>query len=250
MKKYSTTLKIIDKLFGKIFPRYRFKIIRKEQDMILSAVFDTLPSDFDELKSQIQSLTFCGLSDWNLFPDYKFVYLSYPGNTIYDYKKKGQNYKISGIEIYSNNTKKYESIEILINDNLLSGFKISNSNYSLDEFDLKKVNTENAIKSNFVFPPNEVDLFYETLDSKIKSMLNLDDIFDINYNNRTFYVFCDLEDGNYLAVDNNQYVYSLIHDAKPAVTKVEYSFEEILVDIKSGRFDKSKHVDERYKKSK
>jgi hypothetical protein len=59
-----------------------------------------------------------------------------------------------------------------------------------------------------------------------------------------------LEDGNYLAVDKNQNVYSLIHDAKPAATKIKYSLEEILVDIKAGRFDKDKHVDERYRKSK
>lgn len=243
-------MNMIDKIFGKLFPPYRYKMIRNEQNMIIRAIIDSLPNDFSDFKSQIKSLTFHGLSDWNLFPDYKFVYLSYPRNTIHDFKKKGQNYKISGVEIFSNRTKKYEPIEILVNDNLLSGFKISNSDYSLDEHDLNKVNAENAIKSNFNFPPNEVDLFYDSFDSKIKSMLNSDDIFDIEYNNRTFYAFYDLEDGNYLAVDKYQNVYSLIHDAKPAATKIKYSFEEILVDIKAGRFDKDKHVDERYRKSK
>jgi hypothetical protein len=249
-KKTTHNMNMIDKILGNLFPPYRFKMIRKEQNMIIRAVFDSLPSDFNDFKSQIQSLTFHGLSDWNLFPDYKFVYLSYPGNTIYDYKKRGLNYKISGIEIFSKRTKKYESIEILVNDNLLSGFKISNSDYSLDELDLNNIKAENAIKSNFDFPPNEVDLFYDSLDSKIKSMLNPDDIFDIDYNNRTFYAFYDLEDGNYLAVDKNQNVYSLIHDAKPAATKLKYSFIEILTDITEGRFDRDKHIDDRYRKSK
>ncbi len=243
-------MNMIDKIFGKLYRPYRFKKIRKEQNKILRAVLDSLPIDFNDFKSQIQSLTFHGLSDWNLFPDYKFVYLSYTGNTINDYKKRGLNYKISGIEIFSKRTKKYESIEILVNDNLLSGFKISNSDYFFDELDLKNIKAEHAIKSNFDFPPNEVDMFYDSLDSKIKSMLNPDDIFDIDYNNRTFYAFYDLEDGNYLAVDKSLNVYSLIHDAKPAATKIKYSFEKILVDVKSGRFDKDKHVDERYRKSK
>lgn len=243
-------MNMIDKILGRLFPPYRFKRIRKEQNMILKAVFDSLPSDFNDLKSQIQSLTFLGLSNWKLFPDYKFVYLSYPDNTLDEYKKRGQNHRISGIKIFSNKTKEYEFIEILINDNLLSGFKISNSDYSLGEFDLKKINAENAIKSEFNFPPNDVDLFYDSLDSKIKSMLNPDDIFDINYNNKTFYAFYDLEDGNYLAVDKNENVYSLIHDAKPAATKIKYSFEKILVEIKAGRFDTGKHIDERYRKSK
>lgn len=240
----------INRILGKLFPPYRFKILRKEQNIILRAVIDSLPIDFNEFKSQIQSLTFLGLSDWKLFPDYKFVYFSFPGNTIYEYKKRGQNYMISGIEIYSKKTKRLETIELLVNDNFLAGFKISNSDYLLDEFDLEKISTANIKKRTFDFPPNEIDLFYDSLDDKIKTMLKSDDIFDIDYNNRTFYAFYDLENGNFLAVDKNQNVYSLIHDAKPATTKIKYSFEEILVDIKTGSFDKDKHVDERYRKSK
>ena len=243
-------MNIINKILGKIFPPDRFKTIRKEQEIILRAVIDSLPNDFNEFKSQIQSLTFLGFSDWEMFPEYKFVCFSFPGNTIYEYKKRGQNYLISGIEIYSKKTKKLEAIEILVNDNFLSGFKISNSDYSLDEFDLGEISSINIKKSPFDFPPSKIDLFYDSLDDKIKSMLNSNDIFDIDYNNRTFYAFYDLEDGNYLAVDKNQNVYSLIHDAKPAATKIKYSFEEILLEITAGRFDKDKHVEERYKKSK
>ena len=153
-------MNLIDKIFCKIFPPCRFKIIRREQNLILRAVIDSLPVNFNDFKSQIQSLTFHGITDWNLFPDYKFVYFSYPGNTINEYKKRGQNHKISGIQIFSNKTKKYESIEILVNDNLLSGLKISNSDYFLDEFDLKKINSEKTIISNFDFyqPPNNFHL--------------------------------------------------------------------------------------------
>lgn len=241
---------MIDKILSKLFKPYRFKIIRKGQDLLLKSIIGSLPKEFLDFKTQFKSLTFHGLTDWTLFPDYKFVYLSYPGNTLNDYKKRGDNYKISGIEIFSFKTQKPESIEILVNDNLLSGFKISNSDYIQSEFDLGKINTKNVLKSDFVFPPHEIDLFYDSLDSKIKNMLNPDDIFDIDYNNRTFYAFFDLEDGNYLAVDKKQNVYSLIHDARPAATKIKYSFIEILTDISEGRFDKDKHIDDRYRKSK
>lgn len=243
-------MNMIKKIIGKILPPYRIKVIRKEQDLILRSVIDSLPNDMADFKLQIQSLTFFGLSDWNLFPDFKFVNLAYSGNTINECRKRNENYKISGLEIFSKKTEKYEAIELLVNKNLLCGFKISNSNYSIDEFDLKRIKSEKIIKSNFDFPPSEIDLFYDSLGSTIKSMLNPDDIFDIDYNNRTFYAFYDLEDGNYLAVDKNQNVYSLIHDARPAATKIKYSFEEILTNIKEGRFDKEKHFDDRYKTSK
>lgn len=239
----------INKILCKLFPPYRFKLLRKEQNILLRTIINSLPNEFNLLKSQIQSLTFHGLADWKLFPDFKFLNLFYPGNTINEYKKLRQNYKISGIEIFSNKTKQYESVEILFNENLLSGFKITNSDYFIDEFDFTKVNAKNVLKTDFYFPPSEVDLFYESLDDKIKSMLNPDDIFDIDYNNKTFYAFYDLEDGNYLAVDKNKNVYSLIHDAKPAATKIKYSFEEILTDLKAKSFDIEKHIEERYKKS-
>ena len=239
---------MIDNILCKVFPPYRFNITRKGQDVLLRSIIDSLPNDYKNLKSQIQSLTFYGLSDWLSIPDYKFITIAYPGETIHEYKKWGQSFKISGIEIFSTITQNFESVEILIKDNLLSGIKISNSSYLLNEFDLQKIRSENAVKSNFDFPPTEIDLFYDSLNNKIKSILNPDDFFDIDYSNKTFYAFYDLADGNYLAVDKNQIVYSLIHDAKPAVTRIKYSFEEILIEIREGRFDKERHVYNRIRK--
>jgi hypothetical protein len=59
-----------------------------------------------------------------------------------------------------------------------------------------------------------------------------------------------LGDGNYLAVDKNQNVYSLIHDAKPVVKKIKLTFGEILANISEGWFEKDKHIHERYRKIK
>jgi len=240
---------MINKILGRLFPPYKFKLISKEQNVIFRAVIDSLPSNFNEFKLQVQSLTFHGLTGWELFPDYKFVYLSYPENTINEFKKKGQNYKLSGIEIFSNKNQKYENVELLVNDNLLSGFRITNSEYFLNEFDLTKINFERVTKSEFDFPPNEVDLFYDSLNSKIKSMLNPDNIFDIDYNNKTFYAFHDMEDGNYLAVDKKQNVYSLVHDVIPAAKLMDYSLEDILTEIAENKFDIGNHIDNRHIKS-
>ncbi|MBK6381821.1 MAG: hypothetical protein IPF72_20030 [Chitinophagaceae bacterium] len=84
---------------------------------------------------------------------------------------------------------------------MVSGLKIENSHYQLSEFDLGKINNKSVTKSVFTFPPRDIDIFYESLDQEIKNKLNSDDLFDIDFNNRTFYSFLDLEDGNYLAVD-------------------------------------------------
>jgi hypothetical protein len=132
----------------------------------------------------------------------------------------------------------------------LSGLKIANSQYKLSEFDLEKIINTRVTKSDFTFQPAEIDIFYDSLDQHVKDLLSPDDLCDIDFNNRAYYSFYDMEDGNCLAVDKNQQVYSLIHDAKPMSTKMKTSFTEILENIKNNRFDLEKHLSERYKNNK
>lgn len=209
-----------------------------------------MPEDFNEIKERTLSARLWGFENWKLYPDFKFVSLSYGGDIVFKYKKRGQNLKISGLQIFSNLTKQFEDIEILIHDNLVSGVKIGNSQYQLSEFDLGKINNDGVTKSAFTFPPSHIDIFYDSLDQEIKNKLNPDNLFDIDFNNRTFYSFCDLEGGNYLAVDKNLKVYSLVHDANPMVTSIKVSFRDILSEIANNKFDKEKHLEERYRNSK
>jgi hypothetical protein len=139
------------------------------------------------------------------------------------------------------------NVEFLINDNYLAGLKIDNSTYEIEEFDLNRIESKNLQRTPVDFPPSEIDLFYETLDDNVKSRLNPDDIFDIDFGNRTYYAFYDLEDGNYLATDKKLNVYSLVHDAKPMAKKLKYSLSDILGDIEKKTFDKDKHLEGRYK---
>ena len=72
------------------------------------------------------------------------------------------------------------------------------------------------------------------------------DFFEIEFNGRVYYAFNDLEDGNYLAVNEKLEVYSLVHDAKPMVKKQNTSFDEILSDLQTNKFDKQQHLKDRY----
>lgn len=243
-------MNILQIILGTVFPPYKHRVLRHEQEKLFRAVISSLPEGFNEIKEQTLSSRFWGLDNWKLYPDFKFVSLSYSSDTVFKYKKRGQNFKISELQIFSNLTRQFENIEILIQDNLISGLKIKNSEYQLSEFDLGKINNKGVTKSVFIFPPSDIDIFYESLDQEIKSKLNLDDLLDIDFNNRTFYSFCDLEDGNYLAVDKNSKVYSLVHDAKPMVLGMKISFSDILSEIEDNKFDKEKHLEARYRNSK
>lgn len=243
-------MNFLQNILGTIFPPFKHSILRREQATLFTAIMCSLPESFNEIKAQTLSAQLLGLEDWKPFPDYKFVTLSYGGDTLLKYRKRGHNFKIFGLQIFSNQTKQFEDIEILIHDNLVSGLKIKNSQYRLSEFDINKMTNKAVLKSVFTFPPGDIDIFYDSLSQEIKNKLNPVDLFDIDFNNRTFYSFYNLEDGNYLAVDKNLNVYSLVQDARPMVTKMNISFNNILSDIADNNFDKEKHLEERYRNSK
>lgn len=240
-------MNILQKTLGSVFPPYRFKIIRKEQEKLFNAIINALPDIVSEIKLQTQNGTFWGFGDWKLHPDFKFITMSYGGENYYKYKKRGKNFKLSGLEIFSKLNNQPEEIEILIWDNLIWALKINNSNYEMQEFDLSTIQNINFKVTDFKFPANEVDLFYDKLENDIKDKLHYNDLFDIDFNGKTFYAFYNLEDGNYLAVDKKLIVYSLVHDAKPMVSKMKITFKEILEKIANDQFDKSAHLDKRYK---
>jgi hypothetical protein len=237
------------KIISAIYPPYKFKIIRLEQKKIFESIISALPNDFLGLKEQTLSANFYGFENWSLHPDFKYVTMGY-GEEYFRIKKRGESYKIEGLQIFSKRNARFEKIELLIWDNILWAIKIENSNYEFEEFDLTKINSATMIKSDFFFPKNETDEFYDALENEIKGMLNPDDLLEIELNNRTYYSFFDLEDGNCLAIDKKLKVYSLVHDARPMVKGMKITFIEILNEIKNDKFDRIKHLDERYKSSK
>jgi hypothetical protein len=240
-------MRAIQKLIGQLYRPYKFKVQRQELTVLLNALVNSLPDDYLELKQQRQRTNFLALSDWALFPGFKFMMISYPGTTLSDFKKRGQNYRLSGLRIFSTKLNEYVGVHFIIHDNYLAGLRIERSDYQLEEFDLKNMQNEKLEKTAIELPPSEIDLFYEKLDDSLKEKIDSNDIFDIDFNNRTYYVFYDLEDGNYLATDKKLNVYSLIHDARPMAKKLEYSLADILNDIETKKFDKDKHLEDRFK---
>ncbi|WKZ58860.1 MAG: hypothetical protein QY309_13385 [Cyclobacteriaceae bacterium] len=237
----------LQKIFGLVFPPYKNKVQRQELTLLVDSLINSLPEEFHELKEQRRRTNLFFLSDWALFPGFKFMSIGYPGTTLNDFKKRGQNYRLSGERIFSKRVNDFVNVEFIINDNYLAGLRVENSNYQADEFDLKRIEVKSIQKTPVEFPPSELDLFFERLDDNLKSKLNPDNIFDIDFGNRTYYAFYDLEDGNYLATDKKLNVYSLVHDAQPMAKKLNYSLADILADIETKAFDKDKHLESRYK---
>ncbi len=239
----------IKKLLGRVFPPYKFEVQRQEWTILMETLVNDLPNGYHSLKEQIQETRLLDLSDWGLFTSFRYIVKSYDPKGMAHFKKRRENYHLTGQQIFSRKINGYTNVHYIIHENILTGIKIENSNYEIEEFDLKRLISDNLKQTSVDFPPNAIDLFYNRLDDQLKNRLNPDNLIDIDFNDRTYYAFYDLEDGNYLTVDKKQNVYSLVHDALPMSKKMKYSLSEILDYIESGDFDKEKHLNERYKKS-
>jgi len=68
------------------------------------------------------------------------------------------------LQLYSSRTNQFEEIEILAQNNLVKGLKITNSDYCPGEFVIHKFKSDNLCKLDFQFPPEKIDLFYDSLD--------------------------------------------------------------------------------------
>lgn len=240
-------MNLFQKIAAAISPFYKHKLRRKEEGSIFHAIISSLPSEYNELKKQAEACYFWSFRDWILFPDFKFITTSFGGEEIFKWKKNQINYKLSGIQIYSTAANKFTTVEIIVINNLISGLRIENCTYHASELDLSKINTSNISRQIINVPKGDVDKFIDTLDENTKELIDLDSVFDIDFGNRTYFAFYDLEDGNYLAADKNHNVYSLVHDARPASKKLNLSIIQILSGIAAGTFDKEQHLNERYK---
>jgi hypothetical protein len=240
---------LLQKLIGRIFPPYKFKVQRQEWTVIVDSLINALPDDFGDLKEQRRSTRLYNLSDWEAVPGFRFMTIGYSDAALKAFVKRGQNYKLSGQRIFSVKADRYVNVEFILRDNCLTGLSIEQSNYELQEFDLNRIENKNLQKTPVDLPPTDIDLFYAQLHDDIKSKLSPGDIFEIDFDNRTYFAFYDLEDGNYLATDKKMHVYSLVHDARPQMQKLKTSLPDILANIEAKTFDKVRHLAERHKGS-
>ena len=162
----------------------------------------------------------------------------------------GIHFDLVDIQVYCKSTDRFEVFEITIRNNFCSLWKCTKVDFEPSEFDVNQIDCSSLRKVEVVVPPSPVELLIATLPTDSQALIDLADLEEIEYNNRTYYAFFDLENGNWLAFDKKGSVYSIVHDAKLAVTKMKVSLPEILAQIAEQRFDVDAHFEQRYKRSK
>ena len=240
-------MNILRKALSAVIPGFGYRIIRDEQNTLFFTIVSSLPDEFKQLRQQTLQGRLHGFeTSWEQYPDFRFVSVSYSGETMYLYKKPGQNYRISGMRLFSLKNNRFEEAELLILNNLICGLKISNSEYLLKEFDLQRIENNYVLLTGLKTDLIGKDILYQSIDPQLRRKLDISSLSEIDFNDRIYFSFYDLDDGNYLAIDKKLKVFSLVHDGKPVVKALKISFSEILDQIKGNTFDKQAHLEERH----
>ncbi|WP_287754040.1 hypothetical protein [Microcystis sp. M112S1] len=194
----------------KLPKKYSFLQLQINKDFIL----DSVPNEF--LKSGWKRT----ILNQNLYPSYR-------NNKI--------NYQLKGIRVYDPSEDKLKEIELDLYEGILIGYKAQEGQFDLDRIDLDHL-------KECEFSPSQEDLKYQKLfEGKKSDYLDpLGDGYEIQLSGNNYYVIKDLEDGNYISIDDKGKVYGMFHDPY-LIEMINEDVKEFIDQVNTGMFSIDKY---------
>ncbi len=127
-------------------------------------------------------------------------------------------------------------LNITVYEGLWVGFEIERNilDFKDFQFNLSKLHKDTSKFAN--------DSKIEGLVSGLFSAnLDLDNLSEFEVDGKCYYQIKDLEDGNYIAIDNKGQVFGLIHDPYK-IQLINKSVKQFVNDVNNGRFDFDKYL--------
>ena len=133
------------------------------------------------------------------------------------------HFNLNGIYVY--NLKKQMFIPLKLNYSFdsLTSIEIDDPERFHKNFDLEKLQVTNIdIEELTIENPDKeiVEKICKGLTKDQIRTLELEDTFEIEFDDKLYYTILDMEDGNYIAVDKSGIVYRLNHDHEERIRKI------------------------------
>ena len=206
------------------------KNIRKEDYTFLKSIASRLIDKYPYLVSQISKDFILDKKD-NEFESkgtYTLI-LNAKLESKYINRKLPQFFIIKDIFIWNKTKNKQEPIEFDVMQGMLAGYKLT---AKVSDLDLNKIDVSKIKEQNFNNQDKEeLDKIIGDIDEKIIPLLSLNSSFKIDIPEGIFYVIKDLNNGDYISIDQNGSVYKMTHDPyeiKCIYKKKEDFFEAIM----------------------
>ena len=186
---------------------------RKKEDWLpekqmLIGILAILPDQFKFLKDQVNDGLILGLrrSD-SVIPNYYKVVFNVDILNKYEDKDKGY-FRLTGPEVLDLNSNKYSKVDIYFYSNILQGF----STPMIKEI---RPEVQNIRLRSYYLQSLESDDYERSktfLDKAALPKINPNDVYEITLNGKTYYHLKDLEDGDFIGIDEEKRVYKITHD--------------------------------------
>ncbi len=208
--------------------------IKEEDYRFLRAVVTALPSKYSFLVGQV-SEEFILNKKVNKLGDkgtYSLI-LNAELESKFSNKSLPYFFILKDIYIWNEVQNAFDQIELHVLEGMLAGFKIY-AKYS--QLDLTRIDTTQVKEKLFKDEDKEylVNLIGH-VSQDILAQLDIKSTFKIEIEEGDFYVIKDLQDGNYLSMDENGAVYGMIHDPYE-IEKLFDTKEDFFLALKSRSF--------------
>lgn len=218
-------------MFG-LFKKTTWKIEGKSLDFFRQ-VFSQLPSDFQFLVDGLDKSLYRRFSVSHAMKG-NFYSIGFDPSQSDKSMIKGKQFELENI-IIKQDRQEYP-LNITIYEGLWIGFEIERNILDFDNFQIDLSSFKKS-KSKFA-----LDTKIEKLISGLTcEQLDLTNLGEFDIDGKTYYQIKDLEDGNYIAIDNKGQVFGLIH-APYKIEIINKSVKQFVADVNSGQFDFDKHL--------
>lgn len=138
-------------------------------------------------------------------------------------KNHRTHFNLTGVSAFHLKRQSYLQLKLNYSFDSLTRIEIDepqrfHKNFDLDNLQIDKIEIEELPNEN---PDKEtVEKILKALTKEQKESLELEDTFEIEFDEKLFYTILDMEDGNYIAVDKSENVYRLNHDHENRIRKI------------------------------
>jgi hypothetical protein len=221
------------KMFN-IFKKDKVKRIQDWEYDLLTAIAQKLPQRYSFLLNQVNK-EFIIDSVPNEFLNNGWKRTILNQNLYLPQRDNKINYQLVGIKVYDLIENRSKDIELDLYEGILIGYKFPVGQYDLNRIDLTGLR-EGA------FTPSEKDIQYQKLfEGKKSDHLDLTSGgYEIQLSGKGYYVIKDLEDGNYLAIDDKGKVYGMFHDPY-LIDLIHEDVREFIDQVNDGIFSINKY---------
>ena len=199
------------------------KTSKKHIEQFGHKIAELLEPELPQLKKAIAHSKVYGIS---FMQKPKGIYISL-GYDPKDFEVINRNHKtcfnLTGISVFNTKDKRYQSIKLYYQSDSLTKIEVENPQYFHKIFDLNKVQKSSIELEHLKFENPDKKIAEEVLKSLTKEqlkLLELDNTFEIEFDEKLFYTILDMEDGNYMAIDKSGKIYRLNHDHEERVKLV------------------------------